>query len=228
MAAKYPKPAKEGTRWVGPPVDANGRVVKHPFGVGNAESLAALAGAFAFFTPALLYLYGGFRDGMLIDFMEGLGRDVPIYYRRFGRPLFARLEASDGSPDWNHALWAVHRDDYEPLAAFLLDSVLKDSVRRRVIRYAEQELEVADPVALDRRSVVDSLPTVAVQVWAVNASHGIAALRRPAGQPAALPALAFLPPAREVVVYAEALYKDRNPVNAAADYARRQQPKEQP
>ena len=105
------EPAEEGVRYLGPPCDSRGMIVKHKLNVGFAESLAAMTD-YQFFTPAVLYLHGAFTDGPLIDFMFNEQRDIRLHYHVSRTKIFNGLEApSNGNVLWNHALWAVAKEE---------------------------------------------------------------------------------------------------------------------
>ncbi len=211
----------EGIHYAGPPVDDRGRVVKHELRVGAATSLASLADEYAFFTPAALYLYGEFYDGPLIDFMCGLGREVRLCYRK---PIFRGLEAGNGDADWNHALWAVRREDYQALADFIVSLTFMVTEEGKVLRFGEQPLMVLDPLALDRSVLWRAdLPSVALVGFGVSmatrAGGGFqVAFRGGTGSLTEPPTLRWFGPEPGMVAFASAALTGGNPVNARSDF----------
>jgi len=67
-------PHKEGLVSKGVAVlDENGFIQKYEFNVGQARNLIGFESEFVFFTPAILYLHGGFRDAPFADLMYRSG-----------------------------------------------------------------------------------------------------------------------------------------------------------
>jgi hypothetical protein len=200
-------------------VDARGIVRKLPLQVGQAESLLAMTAEYTFFTPAVLYLYGCFADAILIDLMRELGREVPLYHRRFAHPIFRGLELPDGDADWNHVLWACRPADYEPLSTFLISLTLALSRNRVILCYGEQKLSVVDPLALERKGVYhDGLPWLDIYAFGINGSAGRVAFRQTGRSPAELPRLVRLEADGEIRASARALFAGDNPCIARRDY----------
>ena len=69
--------------------------------------LTPLVGEFYFFTPAVLYLYSGFFDGVWIDLAARCPSFSLAYLVCRDRPLFGGLATADGDSTWNHGLFAV-------------------------------------------------------------------------------------------------------------------------
>lgn len=218
----HPKPHQHGMRFVGPPVDADGRVQKYELKVGAAGGLLDLAGEYTFFTPAILYLHGGFRDGPLIDFMYDLNVEVKFYYKQFRKPIFRGLESkSNGDPGWNFALWAVRSEYFQALNDFLVSVTLTYAQDKTVAGIGEQSLMVPDPLRVDRTFVYDpAIPQLPVTVFGVNGSRYRALLDtsdRPFASP---PTLRFYAPDPAMVTFAKALYCGVNPIDARAAHQR--------
>lgn len=213
------QPRREGFTFTGPPVDARGLVRKYPLPVGAAASLAEMAADYYFFTPAALYLFGDFTDAPLIDFVCELREDVRFYYRKFNRPVFRGLERN-GDSDWNHVLWAVGRPYWELLRDFLLSVTLSFREEGRLVRIAEQELSVLDPLTADRAVLYrPDMPLVPVSAFGVNGSRFRAAFRAGASPLMEPPGLRFHPPDKEVRVYAQALFGGHgNPLDVVQNF----------
>lgn len=162
--------------------------------------IADYVGDYAFFTPAILYLYAGFTDAPLADMAEVLGRPVPLYFVRSPVPLFAGLEAPDGNPAWNFGLFAVHRDDWKDLSDWLLTLMLMDAQTGECNAVAEQ-----------RVSVLDRGVPVEVMAFASRGSKATWALV----QEGPVPRLAKLRPSIGTSAFANALLLGENPVDAA-------------
>lgn len=211
----------EGVTARGAPVlDENGFLRKYPLRLGRAKTLAELVDEYAFFTPAVLYLHGGFRDSPLADLCLVTGIDVRFYYHKFSRPVFTGLEApSNGNPDWNFVLWAVQRDHWRLTADWLVSLTLSYAESCEAAGIGEQELVVADPLAAERVVVHrGDRPLVDVGAFGLNGSRFRAYLKpAPDLSP---PRLTFDRPDETMRTFADALYGGFNPVNARATHRR--------
>lgn len=226
------KPHQEGVVSKGPSVlDANGFIRKHEMRFpASVKTLAGYAEEFVFFTPAILYLHGGFMDAPFADLMAVTGIDLKLYYKKFERPLFRGLEApSNGNPDWNHALWAVRREFWQPLSDWLVSLTLTYRLSEAVAGVGEQHLTILDPLAADRMVLWPStVPTINIASFGLRGSMFTASLSPPPAPLAGLPALSFGRPAKAMAVFAAALYDGKNPVNAAAYHQWRESLKDGP
>lgn len=207
-------PQPEGVVSKGMPVlDENGFIPKRELRVGQARNLRGFDAEYAFFTPAILYLHGGFRDAPLADLCYMTGTDIPFYYRKFGKPVFAGLEApSNGNPDWNYVLWAVHKEHWPLVSDWLVSITLSYGELGEVAGIGQQELVVTDPLAAERTLVYHGgLPATKVTAFGLNGSRFRAYFR---AAPVGPPALVFDDPARDMQVFAQALHDGKNPVDA--------------
>jgi hypothetical protein len=209
-----------GVKFLGPPVDDRGVIRKQELRIGSAESLAVLAEEYAFFTPAVLYMYGQFYDGPLVDLMYERQENIPLYYKKFHRPIFRGLETPDGDTSWNHAMWAVRRDHLPILADFIIGITFVVHESRQVIRFGEHFLTIADPLAMDRAVVYDPrLPRLSIRVFGVNGSRFRAALKQ--GKSALMdpPTLQFYDSDETMKLFADATFNGRNPLEAQSTVA---------
>lgn len=208
---RSPSPAPEQLTFVGPMLDERGILPKRELAVGRAESLSVMTEEYTFFTPAILYIHGCFWDGLLLDFIHQVRQEVDFFFRRFPQPIFGGLETEDGDADWNYALWAIRPEFWAPLAGFLCGVTLTQVSSSEVIRYGEQELDICDPLALERSGFYrPNLPRLRIGVLGINGSQFRAALT-PAPNSVSLPHLDFHPPALEIVRFAAALKSGSNP-----------------
>ena len=147
---------------------------------GSAESLAPFEREYAFYTPALLYLFGRFYDGPLNDFSANHKLENCYMYHKFDAPIFSGF-SNGGPPDWNYALWAMRREHWSRFESFILSLAFHHPSERNVIRFGVQHTEVLDPLAVSRsHGVVDAAkaPLVKISVFGVNASWGCVATDR--------------------------------------------------
>jgi len=145
-------------------------VPKRLLPVGHAKSLAELAADFAFFTPAVPYLYGGMTDEPLGDFRQQFGQPADVYHFRFPHRLFAGLDAPCGDREWNYALWAVRRHVWPALLDFYLSIVMLDPVARTAAQVAVTDVAVVDSLALSH-GVWGRPPAVPVAALGIDGSE---------------------------------------------------------
>lgn len=150
--AKPLKPRAEGVTYSGPALDLRtGRIVRHKLPLTpGCRALTELD--MAFFTPAILYLYGGFTDAPFVDYMLGLGRDVRIFEHVFSKPVFVGLIDAKAYSEyhWNYTLWAVDAPDAKGLGDHLCSVATADSKKKTFTRVGQQELVIPDPLARER------------------------------------------------------------------------------
>lgn len=208
-------PINEGVAFVGPSITDKGTLVKYELNLGQAESLARLAEDYSFFSPALLYLYGHFYDGLLLDYMYEQRENVKIFTKLFRRPIFDGLAVgADGS--WNHALFAVRRDQWGSLCDCILMVTLAFSAQKTLIRYGEQKLQIVDPIAADKVSTDNTPPMVEITAFGVlSGQHQILFQSAPEGM---LPRPVAIAPLPEIALEAAAYFAGKNPVNARTNY----------
>lgn len=220
---------REGTVDKGRPVlDENGYIEKTELKVGQARNLRGFDDEFAFFTPAILYLHGGFRDAPLADLSYMTGVNVRFYYRKFAKPIFRGLDSQTGDKDWNYALWAVRREHWQLLSDWLVSITLTYSEVGEVAGIGEQQFTVIDPLAAERTMIYHGgLPTLAVSAFGINGSK-FRAYFKPGENPMLdLPRLVFDAPAEDMQVFADALYSGKNPVDARSFHNWQQKLKEE-
>lgn len=184
-------------------------VPKRLLPVGTAKSLAELAGDFAFFTPAALYLYAGMTDEPLGDFRQQLGFPADVYHFRFPHPLFRGLGAPCGDQDWNHVLWAVRTEVWPHLRDFYLSIILLDPVNRTASQVAYTDVEVADALAMLNGSPMASRP-VPVAAFGIDGSEAQLAFKPSHSPLIRPPRLMRLPPTEKMLKLAQA-YAGRKP-----------------
>lgn len=204
----------------GPEVDPLGRLVKYELPLRGASALKQLQTDYAFFTPAILYLLGVVTDQPLLDFLWEYRQPVRFYFRKFRLPLFAGLEV-DGDAGWNHGLWALEREHWPVFADFYCSLKISNRPLKRLFGVGAQLLTVVDPVALERRGFVTTLPTVTVAAFGVNGNTVRAAFEAGPDPLTSPPRLRYYDPDEEMRVYAAAHHRGDNPEVAAELYRRR-------
>jgi hypothetical protein len=195
--------------------DPRGKPILRPLRVGQAESLKAMTGEYAFFTPALLYLSGLFDERALIDFVHGLGGAPVFYQHRFLSPVFRGLQHPHVGDGWNYTLWGLHRHYWSFFADFMCAVTFSYREKQTVVGIGLQELVIVDPLALDKKRILTAdLPRLLIASLGLNSNRFTYALQ--AGDP-----LRFVPCAQkweasqDMQAYADALFGGKdNPVDA--------------
>jgi len=206
-------PEDEGIVSKGEAADSFGRVPKYEFRTGRAATLGEMTGEFAFFTPAVLYLAGGFTDAPLADFCRD-NPGVRFFHKKFDRPIFSGLSTPDGDRDWDSVLWAVRAAFARPLVDFLVSLTLLDDQARSVWGVGLQTLSVVDPLAADNALLYSRLlPPLTVKAFGVNGSRFRAGFV-PAPRPTLPPVLRRFGPDPKMQQFAAKLYAGENPMAA--------------
>lgn len=185
---------------------------KTPLDTRFHHSLSSMTFAYAFFTPAIPYRFGGMTDFLWFELSRELGHDVPIYFWKSPAPLVAGCALPDGDNDWNHGLWATKRMYWDVLLDFVASSVFFDRVRGSAAGFGVQELQLQDTVAEPRRGVIfepggkAALPTFPVAAFGLNASD-----RRVAFDPldvrVRLPRATSYPPTDDMIRFVDTINK---------------------
>ncbi len=212
------EPTPEGFEATDSVLDADGFIKKYPLRLGNAKSLLEMSDEYTFFTPAILYLHGRFRDAPLADFTYMLAPDCKFYFHRFAKPIFRGLVAlSNGNADWNYVLWAVPKQHWDALAAWLVSVTLTYEDEKMVAGIGEQELRIVDPLAVDKNVIWhNGIPTMTVYAFGINSSRCQAGLAVSPSIITEPPRLVLKEPDDGMKVFATALYDGRNPLDAKA------------
>jgi hypothetical protein len=209
------EPKREGLTRHETVLDENGFITKYALQCGQAKSLVEMADEYAFFTPAILYLYARFHDAPLADFVYMERPSCRFYFKKFDKPIFKGLEArSNKDPAWNFALWAVKREHWALLCNWLVSITLTNRDTKAVCGIGEQKVTVIDPLAADTTSVWhDRMPRIEVTSFGINGNKYRAALAQGKG-PYDAPVLTFDQPDKAMLAFANALYGGANPVDA--------------
>jgi len=211
------RPVAEGVS-TGTQFDANGFINKHELRLGNAESLLALSAEYTFFTPAILYLYGRFRDAPLFDFVHMVQPAAKFYYKKFSKPIFKGLEArSDGNADWNFVLWAIQKEYWSDFSAWMVSLTLTYQDSQDVAGIGEQHLEIIDPLAHDKMFILqNTLPCLPISAFGINSNVSQIGLFPGKRLTQDLPYLVMRKPTETMKVFAAALYGGANPFDVIA------------
>jgi hypothetical protein len=177
----------------------------------RGEALHPLQERFVFWTPAVQYLYGGLNDTILTDFQESINQEVIFYHHRFQLPLFRGLETPRSS-DWNYVLWAVERELWDPLVDHFCSATMVDRPWGIVCKYALQDLEVADPLYMQRAIIPNEVAILPVHAFGVKTNKWIAAFDVEAAHPVLdPPKLRFYDADEECKMYARAVFSGSDP-----------------
>lgn len=122
---------------------------------------------YAWFTPALLYMYVPLTRDPLADFQVEHQLELQVFSFRFEKPIFRGLDVRNDS-QWNHVLYGVEADKCEQLLEHLgTVGFMFNNVEPAVLcRLRTQPLEIIDPLVIDRGRTI-SLPADAVSITAL-------------------------------------------------------------
>ena len=194
-------------------VTREGRVDKYPMDFGRADRLD-IFGNYQFFTPAPLYLYGGLTDHTWTQLMQEANRDITLMFYKFDSHVFRGLDAANGDKDWNHALWAVTKDDWALIEPYLLSLVFMDKPKKQVHKIGAQDLQILDPLYIDTKKIVSpSTPRIDIVAFGVNGNKRCVAF----DLETAPPLLRFLDPQEKIVRFADKLFGGLDNTQAAAE-----------
>lgn len=214
-------PHSEKPRFLGPPVDVQGRLRKRKLPLGNAESLTAMSQDYSFFTPGPAFLYGLLSDGTLIDYVNEMGEDVPFFVYKFNKPVFEGLHTPNGDADWNHVLFAVPQEFWESFSGFMCSVVMSIRAQGTVIRWGLQELLVLDPLCVDKTVVLDAnMKRLTIGAFCPYGNQ-YKSYFEPGEPEDTPPRFRLHPPDDAMEVFSKAHFAGRNPLNAKESFLRR-------
>lgn len=201
-----PRPLREGQ--IISPELPRGKAPKRQLAfTSTVRHLRPFTERFVFFTIAPAYLWGRFSDAVLLDFLQVHG-DAQFFYKKFERPIFRGLTAPNGDPDWNFVLWAMEQPYWPAFAEHLDGTVMSDRFTRMTYGFGIQELEIADPLFLDRTILCPAdVPTLSIYGVGIRGSHYLAAFATGRHPVIDLPQLRFYEPDAHDKLYAQALFQ---------------------
>ncbi len=158
---------------------------------------------YAWFTPALLYLWGSFTDVQLYDVVTR--RDIQIFWYKFQKPIFKNIPGA-----WSQALWACKADKWDDFCSDVLEVVALDARRKTYMEYALQRISVMDPLQADSSLVTDpsAVSLVDIGVFAVRSNKFELAIMPDNSSPFSLPACQTLKPTKSIVNLSADLFRD--------------------
>ena len=201
---------------------ADNEICFAPLPTVAGASLAEYQQEFRFFTPALLYLYGGFSNNIFQDFVNQYQHTtnlrIAFFVYQAKHPIFQGLEAGT-DPVWNYHLFGLRRVHWTAFESFMLSVALAKMEEGVLIRIGYQEVEIADPIVLDRQRIVPTnLPLVTVVSYGVNSTKGAVALRSGTHPLMDPPRIAFHEAQQDHMAFARALWRGQNPHDAMAKW----------
>ena len=191
----------------------DGRFVeKYQADFGTAKNLQKIQQEWRFFTPALLYLFGRFKDEPIARFYDEVKQEIPIAFYRFNRAIFEGMTTPLGDTDWNHVLWAVPVQWWDVFEQYLITLVMVDREGQSTYGVGAQDIEIFDPLFADENSVLPPVvPKISVVVLGVNGSRACIAMDTAQENAMECPRVKRYPPEPYARKYAEALFQGKNP-----------------
>ena len=162
--------------------------------IAGYRSLAGVADEFAFYTPAIVHLYGNLTFDPLTEFIRDYGKDAESFSMSFSKPVFSGLDC-EGDESWNYVLYAMPHEHWPHYLNWLQGVGLCDEARKLFLRIRHTELRVADPLQMEYQAFVrPDTATIAVHGLALETNAGSYYLNKPQDPLMHLPKLSRLPP----------------------------------
>lgn len=153
-----------------------------------------------FYSPALLYLYGRFKDEMLASHDDTLDGSLVVGHRMFDKPIFSGMTAFDGDMAWNNVLWATPHDQWPALENHILAVLAYDSQSDAAYSYGAQDIRIVDPLQADDGLLSSTICWLDITVLGVASNLGCVAVST-GENPLVLPSVVTHPPAESMVDY---------------------------
>lgn len=180
--------------------------------LSRARSLAELSGDVAFFTPGILYSYSRFDKSLLDEFIAETGWRVRPVHHFFSFPVFKGLGRSSVDDDWNKALFGIEREAWEDFRSWCHSVAAIDRERHQLIRLGVQELDIIDPLALERTLVLHpGLEVVRIGAICVDSNQGCYAFDPERADVTSLPCVVRLGRREDTLCFVEALFGGNSP-----------------
>ena len=187
---------------------------KYEMRFGASEGLFAFKDQYKFFSPALLYVFGRFDDGPIMQFLIEGDPDLRIMFYRFARPIFKGLTTPDGDANWNFVLWGMDAKIWPAFENFLLSFVVTDTEHQCVFNIGAQDITIADPLTMDKQVILQPMfPSIDIVMFGVD-SNKYAVAMEPRDDFMIPPCVKFHPPQPGTAAFAQALFSGVAPAAA--------------
>ena len=145
----------------------------HELRLSAATTLSDLTNQYAFYSPAMIYMFIRLMGREpLWDFVEEYGKEVVPVSLKFNKPLFEGLTV-DGDRTWNYVLYGMEHEDFNEFRKWMGTLTFMDRDKGLVHRIRYQDIQIVDPLFLDRTVVLPlDIPTVPVTVFALDSNKG--------------------------------------------------------
>lgn len=180
------------------------RVPKYQVKFKNAKELGNVDNM-VWYTPAALYLWGGFTDVTLSEILSR--KELKILWYKFDKPIFKNFGAG-----WDNLLWAAKAEDWNDFVENLLEAVQFDIENKLLYQYGLQEISILDPLSVDKeRIALSTTPKIPIKAFAVLSNTGQMAFDLKAKKKeGSLPGMSLFKPDPLHVTAANVLFKDKN------------------
>jgi hypothetical protein len=164
-------------------------------------TLAEQAADWHYFSHGALFTHGGLtfpHEDPVADWFVQQPSGVVVIRQPFKKRVFNGLTSLAGPLTWNHMIMAVRHEYWQSLWEFLGGVVTFDDTKSRYCQVFSGDIDIIDPVFLERHSFLHSEPPmVKVTVFCVDATDGRWEVRPPF-TPGAMPCFVRLPARPEV------------------------------
>lgn len=144
---------------------SHAQVPKYAMTFGEADRLSMFP-EYRFFSPALPYLFGRANDSPFAGLVSAAA-DAKILYRRFDTAVFTGMCAGDDC-EWNFVLFAVEAKHWAMLENLMLGALFYSMQDRFMSRIGAQDVEIADPLYVDKHRNRQAAPRLQIVVFGVD------------------------------------------------------------
>lgn len=168
---------------------------RHPIGVASADgsrdgpklpssvtgyAFVDMASDFEFFTPALITVAGGFDRDIVSEFVkhhpgptddtDPFALDYPPVPFFDGIGIYPHPPRDGELVDWNRRIYAIPRDRWFLCRDFILGVAFTNPNEKVYCRLAAYELNLIDPIKMQKAGLLVEIPRFPVTVFAVSST----------------------------------------------------------
>lgn len=180
----------------------------HQARFSQATRLGDLTDQYAFFTPALLYLYVDLRDrDPLLLFREETGLAADQFSIQFNKPIFSGMEYGPDA-SWNSVLFAMEHESFKQYKHWLGQFTFVNRDRGLIHRVNTQDVELIDPLFLESAVVLPSqgFPRIPATVFILDSNRGCCWVDRLQGPSPLYKVALSLQVSKRTAAFAEAIF----------------------
>jgi len=185
--------------------------------ISRATTLASLNDEYHFYSPALIYAFVRLMGREpFMDFLEVYGRQVTPITLKFTKPIFRGINV-DTDPTWNYVLYGMERAPWAAYREWMGTLAFQDWDLRLITRVRWQPIMIADPLFLERSSVIPvRAPVVPITMFDLETNKGNLFFQTGRNPIIHLPQLVKGKAFHHTQIFARALFAGEDPYVAVA------------